>query len=171
MIVVNLFAGPGVGKSTLAAQIFSTLKINGINAEMALEYAKDKVYEESFRTMDDQLYIFAKQFHKIWRLRDKVDVVICDSPLPFSIVYNKETSRPFNELVMEQFNNFNNLNFFIERKTKYETFGRTQTEEEAIELDKEILKTLNENNINFTTISNISTALDIITNEILAKIG
>ncbi len=40
-----------------------------INCEMALEFAKDKVWEESFKTMDDEIYIFGKQFHKIWRLK------------------------------------------------------------------------------------------------------
>ena len=59
----------------------------------ALEFAKDKVWEESFKTMDDQIYIFGKQFHKIWRLKDKVDVIICDSPLPISIVVSKQSSK------------------------------------------------------------------------------
>ena len=105
-IVVNLFAGPGVGKSTTAARVFAELKLKGVNCEMALEFAKDKVWEESFKTMDDQIYIFGKQFHKIWRLKDKVDVIICDSPLPISIVYDKENSEPFHKLIMEQFNKF-----------------------------------------------------------------
>ena len=47
-IVINLFAGPGVGKSTTAARVFAELKLKGVNCEMALEFAKDKVWEESF---------------------------------------------------------------------------------------------------------------------------
>lgn len=42
-IVVNLFGVPGAGKSTGAAYIFYRLKINGINAELVTEFAKDKV--------------------------------------------------------------------------------------------------------------------------------
>lgn len=43
MNVINLFAGPGSGKSTTCAGVFNKLKLAGINCEMALEYAKDKV--------------------------------------------------------------------------------------------------------------------------------
>jgi hypothetical protein len=152
-IVVNLFAGPGVGKSTNAARIFAELKMKGVNCEMALEFAKDKVWEESFRTMDDQIYIFGKQFHRIWRLKDKVDVIICDSPLPISIVYDKENSQAFHQLIMEQFNKFDNLNFLLERGTEYQEAGRVQTEEEAKEVDKVVKNVLDTNNILYTTLS------------------
>jgi hypothetical protein len=151
-IVINLFAGPGVGKSTTAARIFSELKLKGVNCEMALEFAKDKVWEESFKTMDDQIYIFGKQFHKIWRLKDKVDVIICDSPLPISIVYDKENSQAFHQLIMEQFDKFNNYNFLLERSGEYQESGRLQTEEEAKEVDKVVKKVLDENNIIYTTL-------------------
>ena len=151
-IVINLFAGPGVGKSTTAARIFAELKLMGVNCEMALEFAKDKVWEESFKTMDDQIYIFGKQFHKIWRLKDKVDVIITDSPLPISIVYDKENSKAFHELIMEQFNKFNNFNFLIERGTDYQEDGRVQTEEEAKEVDKVVKNVLDENKIDYTTL-------------------
>ena len=119
---------------------------------MALEFAKDKVWEESFKTMDDQIYIFGKQFHKIWRLKDKVDVIITDSPLPISIVYDKENSKAFHELIMEQFNKFNNFNFLIERGTDYQEDGRVQTEEEAKEVDKVVKNVLDENKIDYTTL-------------------
>lgn len=43
MLVVNVFGVPGAGKSTGAAYIFSKLKMNGINAELITEFAKDKI--------------------------------------------------------------------------------------------------------------------------------
>lgn len=46
MLVVNLFGTPGAGKSTGAAYIFSELKMRGINAELVIEFAKDKVWEK-----------------------------------------------------------------------------------------------------------------------------
>ena len=151
-IVINLFAGPGVGKSTTAARIFAELKLKGVNCEMALEFAKDKVWEESFKTMDDQIYIFGKQFHKIWRLKDKVDVIICDSPLPISIVYDKENSDAFHKLIIEQFNKFENYNFLLERGGEYQTEGRVQTEEEAREVDKVVKNVLDTYGINHMTL-------------------
>ena len=165
-LVINLFAGPGVGKSTTAAKVFAELKMKGINCEMALEFAKDKVWEESFRTMDDQIYIFGKQFHRIWRLKDKVDVIICDSPLPISIVYDKENSEAFHTLIMEQFNKFANVNYYIERSTEYQENGRVQTKEEAEKVDKIVLDVLNKYDIKYKSI-NIDGASDVITNDIL----
>ena len=168
-IVVNLFAGPGVGKSTNAARIFADLKMKGVNCEMALEFAKDKVWEESFKTMDDQIYIFGKQFHKIWRLKDKVDVIICDSPLPISIVYDKENSIPFHELIMEQFNKFKNLNFYLKRSAVYQQEGRIQTEEEARKVDKVVERVLVDYKIPFVTLdidSAASNIVDIIMDEL-----
>ena len=74
-LIVNLIGGPGSGKSTCASGIFYQLKKLGINCELALEFAKDKVWEESIKTLDDQFYIFGKQYHKLFRLMDKVDVI------------------------------------------------------------------------------------------------
>ena len=51
-IVVNLFAGPGAGKSTGATYIFSKLKMLGIDAEYVSEFAKDKVWEENERVLE-----------------------------------------------------------------------------------------------------------------------
>lgn len=138
-IVVNLYGGPGCGKSTTAALIFGELKKRGINCEMALEYAKDKVWEESLKTLDDQIYIFGKQLHKLWRLKDKVDVIITDSPLLMSMLYDKENSSPFRALILEQYKKFDNMDFFIERSTSYEQSGRLQTKEEAEALDAKLL--------------------------------
>ena len=54
-LVINLIGGPCSGKSTIASGVFHEIKKMNINAELALEFAKDKVWEESFRTIDDQI--------------------------------------------------------------------------------------------------------------------
>ena len=151
-LVINLIGGPCSGKSTVAAGLFHELKKKGINCELASEFAKDKVYEESFRTMDDQIYIFAKQYHKIWRLRDKVDVIIVDSPLPISLYYMKEESEFFNKFVVEQYNKFNNLMFFIERGSTFQQEGRIQNLEECKIIDEELKKLMDTYEIKYFSV-------------------
>ena len=90
MLVVNLFGAPGAGKSTGAAYIFSRLKLAGINAELVTEFAKDKVWEESKAVFQNQAYIFGKQYFRISRVQDKVDVVITDSPILLSPFYTDD---------------------------------------------------------------------------------
>jgi hypothetical protein len=85
-------------------------------------------------------------------LKDKVDVIICDSPLPISIVYDKENSKAFHTLIMEQFNKFENYNFLLERGCEYQTEGRVQTEEEAREVDKVVKNVLDTYGINHMTL-------------------
>ena len=169
MIVVNLFAGPGSGKSTTCAGVFAKLKLAGVNCEMALEYAKDKVWEESNKVLDDQIYVFGKQLHRIFRLKDKVDVVITDSPILLSIIYDKTGNKYFSDLVLNQFNNFNNRNYFIERTTVYNPKGRLQTEDEAKEIDKVLLDLLKDCNIEYDSVGK-SEAVDYIFNKIMKEL-
>lgn len=139
-IVVNLFAGPGAGKSTAAAYIFSQLKMKGINCELITEFAKDKTWEKNYSALRCQEYVFGKQSYKMDRCRDQVDVIITDSPLPLGIFYNQNPvlGRHYESLVMDVFNTYDNLNFFINRKKPYNPVGRNQTEEEAKEIDERI---------------------------------
>ena len=149
-LVVNLLGGPGIGKSTLAAEIFVNLKKKGVECEYITEYAKDKTWENSQSTLSNQIYVFGKQHHKMFRVNDKVDVMICDSALLFSIVYgNLNPSDTFYKLVIEEFNKFKNINFYLDRVTKYDPIGRNQTEEEAKKIDIVIKDILEYNNIDY----------------------
>lgn len=166
-IVINLIGGPGSGKSTIASGIFYNLKKNGIDCEMALEFAKDKVWEESYRTLDDQIYVFGKQYHRLWKLLGKVDVIITDSPLILSAIYNKEQSDYFENFIIEQFKKFNNKIYFIERNSsQYQENGRMQKLEEAIEIDEKILDILKRNDISFINVLN-EKAVDFILSDIM----
>ena len=109
--------------------------------------------EESIKILDDQLYVFGKQYHKLFRLNGKVDVIITDSPLLISILYNKTPSEYFDKLVVEQYHTFNNLLFFINRAENYQTEGRLQTKEESEGLDNIIKEILQDNNIQYDEIA------------------
>ena len=165
-IVINFLGGPGIGKSTIAAGTFYELKRLGINCELVSEFAKDKVWEESFKVLDDELYIFAKQYHKMWRLKDKVDIIVTDSPLILPIYYNKEKSEFFNDFVLEQFEKFENITILLERpEEKYHGEGRLQTKDEAKKIDRELEKILKDFRIPSTIIERdfaISYVLDTI---------
>lgn len=153
-LVVNFFAGAGAGKSTLTAGVFAELKNRGINAEIAHEYAKDLVWEERHIAVSDQLYIFAKQYHKLFRLRNKVDVILTDSPLLFSTVYLPENYYThFKPLVIEAHYSFKNINFFVNRTKPYNPSGRLQTIEEAKKIDDVVRTRLFELNIPYTNVN------------------
>ena len=98
-LIVNLFAGPGAGKSTGAAYIFAKLKMAGIDCEYVSEYAKDRVWQDDqFPLQHCQLYVIGKQCLKIERLLGKVDVIITDSPIALGSMYTDE--KPYEDVVL-----------------------------------------------------------------------
>lgn len=152
MIVVNLFGTPGSGKSTGAAYIFAKLKLAGINAELVSEFAKDKVWEETKAVFENQAYIFGKQSFRLSRCKDKVDVIITDSPLPLSIFYNKNKDiygPHFDKFVMDVFNSYQNVSYLLNRVKPYNPAGRFQTEEESNALKAPMIELLKEHSINY----------------------
>ncbi len=142
----------GAGKSTMSAHLFADLKWAGINCEYVGEFAKDKVWEESYKVLDSQLYVFGKQYHKLKRLEDKVDVIITDAPILLSTIYNKNDGEIFDQLVIQTFNSFNNVVYYIDRKKSYNPKGRIQTEEESKEVDNEVIGMLNKYNVEYKII-------------------
>lgn len=150
-IVVNLFGAPGAGKSTGAAYIFSMLKFQGINAELITEFAKDMVWEENGEVFkpNNQCYLFGEQYYRLSRCKDKVDVIVTDSPLPLSILYNKGDvlKESFNITVMDCFNSFYNINFLLLRDKPYNPKGRLQTESESDALVGDLMKLIKERDI------------------------
>ncbi len=134
-LVVNMFGGPGAGKSTTSAGVFSLLKLHGMNCELVTEFAKSLVWKESLYELKDQVYVTGNQYHNMYVLKDKVDVIITDSPLIIGLMYNT-VSDVFIKLTLELFRGFNNLNYYINRTKRYKNIGRIQTEDEAKEIDE-----------------------------------
>lgn len=159
MKVVNLIGGPGTGKSVTAASLFAKLKKQGINCEYVTEFAKDLVWSERFPEMKDQIYIFGKSYHKLWKLDGKVDVAILDSPLILSLYFGQNKTELFKQFVLETFNSFDNYNFVLTRNFKYQVEGRVETEEQADFAHNSIVKLLDDNNIKYYTVGEIPAEL------------
>lgn len=168
-LFVNLMGGPCTGKSTLCAMIFSDLKIRGIDTEMALEYAKDVVWEENYKKLSNQVYIFGKQHNRIYRLNGKVDVVITDSPLLNSIIYDETDNQELKALVLSEFKKLNTVNFYVDRTFEYIQNGRVQDYDEALEKDRSYKQLLDENGISYMKVQSGNKSLSLIIEEILGK--
>lgn len=150
-IVVNLFGPPGCGKSTGSAYIFAMLKMHGVNCELVTEFAKDKTWEHNTEALSNQAYVFGKQCYRMSRCAEQVDVIVTDSPLLLSVIYNHDPvlGDSFNQTVLNVFNSYNNLNYMLHRIKQYNPIGRNQTEEESNEIGNEIENMLIKNKISF----------------------
>lgn len=164
MKVINLIGGPGCGKSTTAAGLFYELKKKGYSVELVTEYAKTRVWEDALKTLKDQIYVFGKQHHSQWKLEGKVDYIVTDSSLLFSIIYGgDQVTEAFESLVIEDFKRFNNVCIFLERTgIDYERNGRLETSQEAEEIDKRILKLVDKYKIPITRVSSLTAVQEVL---------
>lgn len=64
-IVINLFAGPGAGKSTLASALFSLFKMDGFVSELVTEFAKDLTWCERWKERKCQPYVTGEQYRRM----------------------------------------------------------------------------------------------------------
>lgn len=153
-IVVNMFGGPGTGKSTLASSLYSELKWKGVSCEFVPEFVKGKIYDESWIELEHQHHVFGNQLHQVKRCSKDVNVVVLDTSLLNSLFYKTEkTSSSFKSSVLEEFRKFKTVNFFVERTDSiYDTVGREQSLEEAQEIDRLVLGKLKLHDVPHTKI-------------------
>lgn len=149
---INLFAGPGSGKSTTAARIFAQLKERQVSVEHVGEYVKAWAYKKQQIKKWDQIYLFGKQQQYEYRyLSAGVKNIVTDSPCFLSVVYSlfygKQTAENIASalamLCKEYDQDHPCLNIFLNRGDKpYVQEGRYQSYESAQQVDKFMKDTL-----------------------------
>lgn len=171
LIVVNLYGGPGIGKSTLAADVFSQLKRQHVNAELVSEYAKSKVWEKSLDVLRDQIYVLGKQHHRQFILEGHCDVAVTDSPILLSCIYNKMYTnyKGLDAIAVEAFHRFDNMNYVIERDSTYNPLGRVQNEDQAREVDASVRTFLDNLEVSYKVVT-LETAVPMILADILKRL-
>ena len=137
MIVINFIAGPGSGKTTLTAGVFTRLKLMGVNCEVAWEYPKEHAWQGDLWELPEQpIYFLAKQLRRLARLEGKVDVALTDGPLLLASAFAMDECQPFHDLVLNKISRFENHNYFVVRHKPYLQAGRVETEDEAHVIDQ-----------------------------------
>lgn len=117
---------------------------------MSMEAAKRYVYSHS-KEIATQEGLFGDQLRELELLNGQVEVIVCEAPLLFNIIYdkayNKQIDIDWHRSVASKYKTFNNMNFLLSRTHQYQQEGRYQDEEGAKMIDEIIRTTLKENNI------------------------
>jgi len=161
---INLFGGPGTGKSVTATQTFATLKKNNLDIEYISEYAKDLTYQinsiedndnskNALELLKNQTHVTQTQISRVDMIKwsNDVDISIQDSPFILGLAYvDKEDPHfdieGFRDTTINRYLSYNNLNVYLKRPqtANYQESGRSQSKEEAAELDNIISTILKE---------------------------
>ena len=175
--IINIFGGPGVGKSTIAAGLFYKMKCKHLDVEIVFEYAKKLTYEKRFDILtSDQLTILAKQHRDISTIYNQRQFVVVDSPLLLSQIYFNPQTNPidsdlFIPLVIQLFNSYNNINFYIKRNDNlpFENKGRLQDLDQAKNIDDKVKNFLDNNNIECSYVLAGESAVELIYNYLITN--
>ncbi|KWU19171.1 hypothetical protein [Burkholderia cenocepacia] len=130
---INLWAGPGVGKSTTAAALFCQLKLAGINAELVPEYAKSLHYRGTLLSTSQE-EIVERQTDAQSILQGQVEVVVSDAPVLLSLAYASDIERPkLFDFVTRATKGWATLDVLLHRdfSGSYQQAGRYQNEAQA----------------------------------------
>lgn len=158
---INLFGGPGAGKSTTAAWLFSEMKRRNYSVELVSEYVKSWAIAKRPVIGFDQIYLMGKQMNYEFRfLSNGIDHIVTDSPVLLSACYAKKYFDHLNvashmEAIIAEYDRLNpSLNIFINRDGKeYRTEGRYQSADEASQIDLIVRDTLLRNGVEFKEFS------------------
>lgn len=150
--IINLYGGPGTGKSTNAAYLYYLLKIQHKNAELVREYVKNWAWEGRKININDQIYFLGKQIRLESLVYGKVDWVVTDSPIIMNLFYaNLYCTPTIAAGVKSQVLAFykqaeddghKHIHVYLNRTKAYSREGRYQSEEEAKQLDGVLKKLL-----------------------------
>jgi len=147
---INIFGGPGAGKTTQALEIAYYLRTRGVEIEYVDEYVKEWAYDGRIPSPLDQIYISGQQFYKEVRvLSHGIPHIITDSPMLLAGLYARYYGgdEEVGELIDAKADfldkRFPFLNIYIERdEALFNESARLQNLEESKSIDTMILNLL-----------------------------
>jgi hypothetical protein len=141
---INIFAGPGAGKSTTASFIHYRLKSEGYQVELVSEFIKYWAWQKRIPDSWDQFFIFGSQLHAEDHVLRHNTAIVTESPLLLQIAYMERANNEFATECLSVCNKFDknhpSINIILKRETNYNPNGRYENLAQAIEMDKRITK-------------------------------
>ena len=164
--VINLVGGAGIGKSTVASDLYRYMKQQGISVELVGEVAKDWIHEGNYHKLwNSQDLLTAEQNYRQSRLLGKYDFIIADSPIILGMFYvPKDYYKSYAPFVTEVFQSYDNINIMLQRRPNqfYISEQRVHTKDQADQADLQLRSYLKENGVlHFTTIADDTAAYSI----------
>jgi len=153
--IINIFGGPGIGKSTAAALLFAHMRMKGISCEYVPEFAKELSRAGDMESIENQFFISAVQYHRQYRLIGKVDFIVTDSPVLLGVVYDQQLLKGFNEIMRDIHGKSLSINILLTRDKSrdYENEGRHHNSTEADVFDKKIERMLDEYEVTYCKVN------------------
>jgi hypothetical protein len=149
--VINLFGGPGSGKTNTCSALHSALKSEGKSIEQSLEHPKELMYDDRYKNRRPSLYeevwFFGEQCRRLTIYLGNVDLVVTDKPLLMNAWYASKTDSALGAVMLSMWqcvakqlagDGHKQINLYLERIAPYQQEGRYQSEEEARATDPEI---------------------------------
>ena len=155
--IINLYGGPGAGKSTSAAYLYYLLKCQNANVELVREYVKDWAWEGRAFGAYDEIYFLGKQVRHESMLFGKVNWIVTDAPVYMTAYYAsiycsstlaqgiKATADSFYQQAAED--GHQHLHIMLNRIRPYIQEGRYQSESQAHAVDDGVVSMLHNSGI------------------------
>lgn len=140
-LLVEFYGGPSTGKSTTALGLVALTKLyldqyagSTMRVEYVSEAAKDDVWASGRLMLDNQARLLGEQYHRVWRLQGKVDIIVSDSPLWLCAHYGPESLYPreaWDKVIRAHYAGFDVLPILLTRGGRFEAIGRVHDEEQS----------------------------------------
>lgn len=164
-ILVNLYGGPGAGKTTTALQLTGELKALGLEAEYVPEYARDLALEGRLIGAF-QFDILMEQTKRLMRtVGTGLDYVVTDSPILLQSLYARNEADKERAVVLHTAlaSVFDMWDFIIMNdRATHSMVGRVTDKETAKVLDKQCYWALKEINAEFIAVPKNGAYMDVL---------